>query len=71
MAGSSLSTKGGVPSQKYSTQRPFSPEDLSQPLYDRVRYVAAGSQELAFFAAQKGQTATLGLNGTSQAKAKT
>jgi len=71
MAGQQLSTRGGVPSQKYSTQRPFSPEDLSQPLYDRVRYVSTGSQELAFFAAQKGQQATLGLNGTSQVKAKT
>jgi hypothetical protein len=70
MAGTSLSTQGGVPSQKYSTQRPFSPEDLSQPLYDRVRYPAAGAQELSFFSAQKGQQATLGLNGTSQAKAK-
>lgn len=26
-----------INAQRYSTQRPYSPEDLAQPLYDRKR----------------------------------
>jgi hypothetical protein len=46
-------------SQEYRTQRSELPEDLWQPLYDRVNYAAAGANQLSFFAIPKGQTATL------------
>lgn len=46
-------------SQEYRTQRSELPEDLWQPLYDRVNYAAAGSNQLSFFAIPKGQNATL------------
>lgn len=46
-------------SQEYRTQRSELPEDLWQPLYDRVNYAAGGANQLSFFAVPKGQTATL------------
>lgn len=46
-------------SQEYRTQRSELPEDLWQPLYDRVNYAAAGANQLAFFGVPKGQSATL------------
>ena len=46
-------------SQEYRTQRSELPEDLWQPLYDRVNYAAGGSNQLSFFAVPKGQSATL------------
>jgi hypothetical protein len=46
-------------SQEYRTQRSELPEDLWQPLYDRVNYAAAGANQLSFFAVPKGQSATL------------
>lgn len=46
-------------SQEYRTQRSELPEDLWQPLYDRVNYAAAGANQVAFFAVPKGQSATL------------
>jgi hypothetical protein len=46
--------------QGFRTQRPESPEDLWQPLYDRVNYPANGlTNQLAFYAVPKGQAATL------------
>lgn len=46
-------------SQQYRTQRSELPEDLWQPLYDRVNYAAAGANQVSFFAVPKGQSATL------------
>lgn len=45
--------------QQYRTQRAEMPEDLWQPLYDRVNYPAAGTSALGFFSSSRGQTATL------------
>jgi hypothetical protein len=45
--------------QGYRTQRAESPEDLWQPLYDRVNYPNAGATQLAFFAIPQGGSATL------------
>ncbi len=53
--------------QRFITQRANQPEDLGQPLYDRVNYAAAGSTELNFFSTVRGQSATLisaGATGT-------
>lgn len=46
-------------SQQYRTQRSELPEDLWQPLYDRVNYAAGGVNQVSFYAVPKGQTATL------------
>jgi hypothetical protein len=46
-------------SQEYRTQRSELPEDLWQPLYDRVNYAVAGASQLSFFSVPKGQSATL------------
>lgn len=45
--------------QQYRTQRAEMPEDLWQPLYDRVNYPAAGTSALGFFSQSRGQSATL------------
>lgn len=45
--------------QSYRTQRAELPEDLWQPLYDRVNYAAAGTSQLGFFSTSRGQSATL------------
>lgn len=45
--------------QQYRTQRAELPEDLWQPLYDRVNYPAAGTSLLGFFSTPRGQGATL------------
>lgn len=45
--------------QNYRTQRAELPEDLWQPLYDRVNYPAAGTSSLSFFSQSRGQSATL------------
>ncbi len=45
--------------QAYRTQRAELPEDLWQPLYDRVNYPAAGTSALGFFSSSRGQSATL------------
>jgi hypothetical protein len=46
-------------SQEYRTQRSELPEDLWQPLYDRVNYAVGGTSQVSFFAVPKGQSATL------------
>lgn len=46
-------------SQQYRTQRSELPEDLWQPLFDRVNYAAAGQSQCSFFAVPRGQSATL------------
>lgn len=45
--------------QNYRTQRSELPEDLWQPLYDRVNYPAAGTGLISFYAVPRGQSATL------------
>lgn len=45
--------------QSYRTQRAELPEDLWQPLYDRVNYPAAGTSALGFFSSSRGQSVTL------------
>lgn len=61
-----------IQAQRYATQRPYSPEDLSQPLYDRVQYPAAGVNQLIFYAQQLGQIASLNQAGVINAtKSKT
>lgn len=57
--------------QGFRTQRPESPEDLWQPLYDRVQYPAAGIATLSFFSVPRGGTATLIVNAASVVKVKT
>lgn len=54
----------------FRTQNPQKPEDLWQPLYDRVEYLAAGSAELGFFSQPLGATATLITGGVAAAKTK-
>lgn len=44
---------------KFRTQMREQPEDIWQPVYDRVNYPAAGSGELAFFSVPLGGSATL------------
>ena len=58
--------------QGYRTQRAELPEDLWQPLYDRVNYAAAGQSNLSFYSIPRGQSATLiSPTGTAAAKNKT
>lgn len=45
--------------QGFRTQRAELPEDLWQPLYDRVNYPNTGATQLSFFSTPIGQTATL------------
>ena len=57
--------------QGFRTQRAELPEDLWQPLYDRVNYPAAGISELGFFSSPRGQSATLITAGSAASKVKT
>lgn len=52
-------TRDPLKAQSFRTQRPESPEDLSQPLYDRVNVATTVPAQLSFFSVPKGQTATL------------
>lgn len=62
-------TGGGDPinAQRYATQRPYSPEDLAQPLYDRINYPAAGATELRCFTQPLGSVVTLNQAGVALA----
>lgn len=57
--------------QQYRTQRAENPEDLWQPLYDRVNVAATTTvaTPISFFGTPKGQSATL-ITGTAAAAAK-
>lgn len=48
-----------IAAQNYKTQRGDSPEDLWQPLYDRVNIATTVPSSLGFFSNAQGQTATL------------
>ncbi len=56
--------------QGFRTQRAELPEDLWQPLYDRVNYVSATTTTIAFFANPKGSIASL-ITGIAAAANKT
>lgn len=64
-------SKDPLAAQGYRTQRAELPEDLWQPLYDRVNYAAGGANTLSFFSIPRGQSATLITAGSAAAKAKT
>lgn len=68
-----LRTPGNDPmrANAYSVSNPNRPEDLYQPLYDRVNYAAAGATQISFFATQLGQNATLIRAGVAAAVNKT
>jgi len=55
--------------QGFRTQRAELPEDLWQPLYDRVNYPQAGTTQLSFFSTPMGQSATL-ITGVATAASK-
>lgn len=66
-----LSTKNDpIGSQLYGTQRMDNPEDLFQPIYDRVQYAAAGVNTLSFFSQPMGAAVTLNVAGAAAAKNK-
>ncbi len=48
-----------IRAQSYKTQRGDSPEDLWQPLYDRVNVATTVPNSLGFFSTPQGQSATL------------
>jgi hypothetical protein len=48
----------------YRTNRPELPEDLWQPIYDRMNYATGGTIELDFFTQQVGSSVTL-IRGTA------
>lgn len=53
--------------QGFRTQRSELPEDLWQPLYDKVNHAAGGTTQMSFFSIPQGQTATMIRNGVSTA----
>jgi len=55
----------------YTVTNPQRPEDLAQPLYDRVEYPVAGTSQLSFFSTQLGQAANLITAGATASKVKT
>jgi len=55
----------------YTVTNPSRPEDLAQPLYDRVEYPVAGTSQLSFFSTQLGQAANLITAGATSSKVKT
>lgn len=63
--------KDPLRAQGFRTQRAELPEDLWQPLYDRVNYATGGTSELGFFSTPRGQSATLITLNTAAAKVKT
>lgn len=60
-----------INAQGFRTQRAELPEDLWQPLYDRVNISTAVPSSLGFFATSKGQSATLITGTAAAAKVKT
>lgn len=56
-----------INAQRYATQRPYSPEDLAQPLFDRINYPAAGATELRCFTQPLGSVVTLNQAGVALA----
>lgn len=57
--------------KRFAVTNANNPEDLGQPLYDRANYAAAGATQIAFFATQLGQAATLISVGATGSKTKT
>lgn len=67
---SPIVVKDPLGAQGYRTQRAESPEDLWQPLYDRVNLATATPTSVSFFAGQRGSSATLIPSGGGAATAK-
>jgi len=63
--------KDPMRAQQYRVTDPNKPEDLYQPLYDRVNYAAAGAAQISFFSTQLGQSTTLIRAGVAAAVVKT
>jgi len=64
-------TSDPMRAQNYTVTNPSRPEDLAQPLYDRVQYPVAGTSQLSFFSTQLGQSANLITAGATGSKVKT
>lgn len=65
-----LARKDPMNAQGFRTQRAELPEDLWQPLYDRVNYPSAGTTTLSFFSLPKGTSATLITNSVAATRTK-
>lgn len=59
MSNGNVMRRDPLQTQAFRTQRSELPEDLWQPLYDRVNYAVGGTNQISFFAVPKGQSATL------------
>lgn len=62
--------KDPLNAQMFKTQRPDMPEDLWQPLYDRVNISTTVPSSVSFFATARGQSATLITGTTAASKTK-
>ena len=70
MPNRSLGPVDPLKSQGFRTQRAELPEDLWQPLYDRVNYSSGSTTSMSFFSASKGSSASL-MTGVAAAATKT
>lgn len=61
----------GVFDPSMATSIPLRPEDLWQPIYDRMNYAAAGTTQIRFFSIPLGSSTTLITAGAAAAKNKT
>jgi hypothetical protein len=59
-----------INAQAYATQNHASPEDLFQPIYDRVNYAAGGTNQLSLFSQPQGAFVTLNVGGAAAVKNK-
>lgn len=66
-----MPSRQGVFNPKMRTFRPEQPEDLWQPIYDRMNYAAAGTTQIRFFSIALGGSTTLITAGSAAAKNKT
>lgn len=66
-----VASRDPLKARQFRTQRPESPEDLAQPLYDRVNLATTVPSSSSFFATPKGQSATLIVGTATSSKTKT
>lgn len=66
-----MPSRQGVFNPKMRTYRPEQPEDLWQPIYDRMNYPVGGTTQIRFFSIALGGSTTLITAGTAAAKNKT
>lgn len=69
--GNQVVVRDPMKAQQYRTQRAELPEDLWQPLYDRVNVPTTVPSTLGFFATPRGQSATLVTGTAAASKVKT